>query len=329
MTIDEKYMRRCLQLARLGEGRTAPNPMVGCVVVHNNIVIGEGFHRYCGGWHAEVNALDSVKDKSLIKESTLYVNLEPCSHYGKTPPCSLRIIKEKVKKVVIANTDPNPQVSGRGISLLRSAGVIVETGLLEKEAWELNRRFFTFHAKHRPYIILKWAQTSDGFIDAFGEKPIRISSSTTKALVHQMRAENMAIMVGTSTAVKDNPHLNTRRWFGKNPTRITIDKSGRIPATHRIFDTSAPTFLIDREMTPAEIADYLYSNGIQSVIVEGGENTLKRFIESGLYDEVQMETGPCTCGSGTPAPEISIPSDAEILTIGGQKLIRFRHLTEP
>lgn len=329
MTTDEKYMRRCLQLARLGEGRTAPNPMVGCVVVHNGKVIGEGFHRYCGGWHAEVNALDSVKDKELIPQSTLYVNLEPCSHYGKTPPCSLRIIQEGVKRVVIANTDPNPLVSGRGISLLRGAGIAVETGVLEREGWELNRRFFTFHAKRRPYITLKWAQTSDGFIDAFGEEPIRISSSTTKALVHQMRAENMAIMVGTTTAVKDNPHLNTRHWFGKNPTRITIDKSGRIPATHRIFDQSAPTLLIDREMTPAEISDYLYSNGIQSVIVEGGENTLKRFIECGLYDEVQIEIGPSVCGSGTPAPALSIPDNAERLVIGGQELIRFRHTVEP
>lgn len=328
MTVDEGYMKRCLQLARLGESRTAPNPMVGCVVVCNDRIIGEGYHRYCGGWHAEVNALDSVKEKELIPESTLYVNLEPCSHYGKTPPCSLRIINEKVKRVVIANKDPNPQVAGRGIEMLRNAGISVETGVLENEGWELNRKFFTFHAKHRPYIILKWAQTSDGFLDAFGSKPLRISSDTTKALVHQMRAENMAIMVGTATAVKDDPHLNTRRWFGKNPVRVTIDKSGKIPPSHRIFDTSAPTILIDREMTPFEIGELLYKNGIQSMIVEGGEKTLKRFIEAGYYDEVQIETGPATCGSGTPAPFINIPCNAEISIIGCQKFVRFTHSAE-
>lgn len=328
MTNDEKYMNRCLQLARLGEGRTAPNPMVGCVVVYQDRIIGEGYHRYCGGWHAEVNALDSVKEKEIIPESTLYVNLEPCSHYGKTPPCSLRIINERVKRVVIANTDPNPQVSGRGIEMLRNAGIIVDTGVLEKDGWELNRRFFTFHAKQRPYIILKWAQTSDGFIDAFGDKPIRISSDTTKALVHQMRAENMAIMVGTGTAVKDNPHLNTRRWFGKNPVRVTIDKSGKIPPSHRLFDASAHTIVIETEMTPAEIATLLYKNGLQSVIVEGGENTLRRFIEAGLYDEVQIETGPYSCGCGTPAPCIEIPSNAETSTIGRQKFVRFTHSVE-
>lgn len=325
MTTDAEYMRRCLQIARLGEGRTAPNPMVGCVLVKNGIILGEGYHRYYGGWHAEVNALDSVKDTAQIKGSTLYVNLEPCSHYGKTPPCSLRIIKEQIDRVVIANKDPNPQVSGKGIEMLRKAGITVETGVLEDEGWELNRKFFTFHAWHRPYIILKWAQTSDGFIDAFSDKPIRISTNTTKALVHQMRAENMAIMVGTNTAIKDNPRLNTTHWYGNNPVRITIDKNGRIPDSHSIFDTSAKTLLIKKEMTPHDIACFLYENGIHSIIVEGGGNTLQRFISDGLYDEVQIETGPVTCGCGTPAPVINIPQNAETIVIGKQKLVRFRH----
>ncbi len=306
---------------------TAPNPMVGCVVVApDGRVIGEGWHRCYGGWHAEVNALDSVKERHLLSESTLYVNLEPCSHYGKTPPCSLRIIKEGVKKVFISNTDPNPQVSGQGIKMLREAGIEVETGVLESEGWHLNRRFFTFHTKHRPYIILKWAQTSDGFLDAFDSKPIRISSDITKALVHKMRAENQAIMVGTTTAVKDNPHLNTRRYYGQNPTRVVFDKSGRIPATHRIFDNSAPTIVIKEEMSPACIGALLYEKGIQSIIVEGGRNTLDRFIKAGFYDEVQIEVGPESCHTGTPAPEIKIPEKGEEITFFGKhKIITFAH----
>lgn len=324
MNISETYMRRCFQLARLGSGRTAPNPMVGCVVVSpDGQIIGEGWHRYYGGWHAEVNALDSVKEKNLIKESTLYVNLEPCSHYGKTPPCSLRIINEGVKKVVISNLDPNPQVSGRGIQMLRDAGIEVETGVLEDEGWQLNRRFFTFHTKRRPYIILKWAQTSDGFLDAFSEKPVRISSDLTKALVHKMRAENQAIMVGTTTVLKDNPHLNTRRYYGQNPTRVTFDKIGGIPANSKILNDSAPTIVIREEMTPDAIGAMLYEKGIQSIIVEGGRNTLERFIHACLYDEVQIETGAYSCHTGTPAPEIPIPENAKTTMYGNQKMITF------
>jgi len=322
-SLDEQYMLRCFQLARLGATRVAPNPMVGCVVVARGKIIGEGWHRYYGGWHAEVNALDSVKQKELITESTLYVNLEPCSHYGKTPPCSLRIIKEGVKRVVIANLDPNPQVSGRGIEMLRSAGIDVEVGVLEKKGWELNKRFFTFHTKHRPYITLKWAQTSDGFIDACEKEPIRISSDLTKALVHKLRAENQAIMVGTTTALKDNPHLNTRRYYGQNPVRVVIDKKNIIPRANKIFDNSALTIVIDKESTPLQIAQLLYEKGIQSLIVEGGCNTLERFISDKLYDEVQIEVGPYPCNFGTRAPKIDIPDNAEILYLDNQKLIRY------
>lgn len=323
----ENFMHRCFQLAKLGEGRVAPNPMVGCVIVAHDHIIGEGWHRVYGSWHAEVNALDSVKERELLPEATLYVNLEPCSHYGKTPPCSLRIIKEKIKRVVVCNLDPNPQVSGRGMRMLQDAGIEVVTGVLEDEGWYLNRRFFTYHTQHRPYIILKWAQTSDGFLDAFNPEPVRISSDLTKCLVHKMRAENQAIMVGTTTAIKDNPHLNTRRYFGPNPTRVVVNKNGKVPPSHRIFDASAPTIQITTDQTPQQIAEMLYTSGIQSIIVEGGRNTLDRFIAAGLYDEVQIETGPVPCHQGTPAPQIIIPPTAEHTCYGNQQMVRFLNET--
>lgn len=325
---DTYFMKRCLQLAEKGTGKVAPNPMVGCVIVYENKIIGEGYHRKFGDWHAEVNAINSVKDKSLLKESTLYVNLEPCSHYGKTPPCVERIIKEGIRRVVVCNLDPNPDVNGKGLQMLRDAGIEVVTGVLEAEGLELNRRFFTFHTKHRPYITLKWAQTKDGFIDAFEEKPIKISSDITKALVHRMRAENMGIMVGTNTALKDNPKLNTRRWCGKNCTRVVIDKEGKIPASNNIFDNSAKTIVIDRDMTPAEIGAKLYLEGIQSLIVEGGCNTLERFIADGLYDEVQVEISQTECGSGVKAPQIELPEQSieAAMYDDGQTLITWRNL---
>lgn len=323
---DTYFMKRCLQLAEKGTGKVAPNPMVGCVIVYENKIIGEGYHRKFGDWHAEVNAINSVKDKSLLKESTLYVNLEPCSHYGKTPPCVERIIKEGVRKVVVCNSDPNPDVNGKGLQMLRDAGIEVVTGVLEAEGLELNRCFFTFHTKHRPYIILKWAQTKDGFIDAFNDEPLEISNDLTKALVHKMRAENTGIMVGTRTALKDNPHLNTRRWYGKNCTRVVIDKRGEVPSDNKIFDNSAPTIVIDREMTPQEIGSLLYSKGIQSLIVEGGNNTLERFITSGLYDEVHLEINDVECGDGVKAPNITLPDDSiEAAQYGSQTLISWRN----
>ncbi|MCQ2337265.1 MAG: bifunctional diaminohydroxyphosphoribosylaminopyrimidine deaminase/5-amino-6-(5-phosphoribosylamino)uracil reductase RibD [Paludibacteraceae bacterium] len=325
---DLYYMKRCLALAAKGIGKVAPNPMVGCVIVYNNNIIGEGYHRCYGGPHAEVNALDSVKDKSLLKDSTLYVNLEPCSHYGKTPPCAERIIKEGIRKVVVCNLDPNPDVNGKGLQMLRDAGIEVITGILEKDGLELNRCFFTFHTKHRPYIILKWAQTKDGFIDDFNNKPLEISNNLTKALVHKMRAENMGIMVGTRTALKDNPHLNTRRWYGKNCTRVIIDKRGEVPSDNKVFDSSAPTVVIDREMTPNEIGSLLYSKGIQSLIVEGGNNTLERFITSGLYDEVHLEINETECGDGVKAPNITLPDDSiEAALYGSQTLISWRNIS--
>ena len=319
MTFDDKtYMQRCFYLARLGRGYVAPNPMVGCVVVAQGRIIGEGYHRQCGGPHAEVNALNSVKEKHLLPESTVYVNLEPCSHYGKTPPCADRLVCEGVKKVVICNVDPNPQVAGRGIAKLKAAGIEVVTGVLEKEGWELNKRFFTYFTQKRPYIILKWAQTADGFLDAFDDKPIRISTDISKALVHQMRAEESAILVGTQTALKDNPSLHTRRWFGKHPLRIAIDKNLKIPSTHHLLDGSQPTMIVNATQTnelywqvdfskniiPGLLTE-LYTRKIQSIIIEGGEKTLQSFIAGNYFDEIQVEIGSYYCQQGTPAPIIT------------------------
>lgn len=334
-----KYMRRCLALAEKGAGRVAPNPMVGCVIVHQDRIIGEGFHHVFGGSHAEINALNSVKEceRHLISEATVFVSLEPCSHYGKTPPCALRLIKEKVKRVIACNIDPNPQVAGRGMKMLQDAGIEIETGLLENEGKQLNRRFFTFHELHRPYIILKWAQSSDGFIDGNAEKPIVISNAETKALVHKMRAENMAILVGTRTALKDNPKLHTRRWYGNNPTRIAIDRKLAIPRQYNIYDGSAPTIIYNescndniacrldfsKKLVP-QICNDLYARGIQSLIVEGGRQTLESFISEGLYDEVQIEVAPISIEAGTKAPKITIPFDAQSTRYGNNVIYLFK-----
>ncbi|MBP5318147.1 MAG: bifunctional diaminohydroxyphosphoribosylaminopyrimidine deaminase/5-amino-6-(5-phosphoribosylamino)uracil reductase RibD [Paludibacteraceae bacterium] len=320
MTTEQKiaFMRRCLQLAKLGSGRVAPNPMVGCVIAVGDKVLSEGYHRQFGGPHAEVNALNALSDKSLLAEATLFVNLEPCSHYGKTPPCARRLIDEGVRRVVIANLDPNPQVSGRGVMLLREAGVEVECGLLEAEGWQLNRRFFTYHTLHRPYITLKWAQTADGFLDGTGEKPLRISSDITKCLVHKMRAEEMAILVGTRTALKDNPQLHTRRWYGPHPVRLVFDRNLSVPPTAHLYESDQPTVFFnavkderprfvrldfDADTLPA-VMQTLYERGLQSLIVEGGAETLRRFLQAGLYDALQVEVGPEKCGQGTPAPSL-------------------------
>lgn len=335
---EKKYMRRCFQLSKLGLGKVAPNPMVGCVIVHNDKIIGEGFHRQFGEPHAEINALNSVANKSLLKDSVLYVNLEPCSHYGKTPPCALRLINEGIKNVVVCNLDPNPKVAGRGVTMLRDAGIEVSVGLLEQEGWILNRRFFTYHTKHRPYIILKWAQTADGYIDGIEEKPLLISSNITKALVHQMRAEEMAILVGTKTALKDNPKLHTRRWFGKNPLRIAVDRNLSIPNYYNLYDGSVSTIIYNSvkndndclvkldfksDIITQILAD-LYERGIQSLIVEGGKFTLDCFIKSKFYDEVQIEESPVKCGSGVAAPIIKIPEDADIKMYGNHRIVIFK-----
>lgn len=315
MNIDELYMQRCLQLAGMAEGHTSPNPMVGAVVVCDGRIIGEGYHRRCGEAHAEVNAIASVHDKSLLSRSTIYVSLEPCSHYGKTSPCCDLIINSKIPRVVVGCLDPFPEVSGRGVRRLRDNGIEVITGVLEQECLWLNRKFMTFHNLHRPYITLKWAQSSDGYIDRVREaheKATIFSTPTTRAWSHRLRATNDAIIVGTNTVITDNPSLTTRYWCGKNPLRITIDRHGRIPACATIFDSSTPTLVIKEECnntTQATSINTLFNclreRNIHSLIVEGGRELLQTFIDNNLWDEARIEITPATLGVGIKAPHIN------------------------
>ncbi|VBB48340.1 Riboflavin biosynthesis protein RibD (Includes: Diaminohydroxyphosphoribosylaminopyrimidine deaminase; 5-amino-6-(5-phosphoribosylamino)uracil reductase) [uncultured Paludibacter sp.] len=326
------YMARCLYLAKLGSSFTAPNPMVGAVIVYNGEIIGEGFHKRYGEPHAEPNAINSVKDKSLLKKSTLYVNLEPCSHYGKTPPCASLIVRMGIPHVVIATLDPNPKVSGRGVEILRQAGINVEVGVLEEEARYLNRRFFYFQEKKRPYITLKWAQTADGFIDICRKNnstsAMKISNSVTQQFTHKMRSENMAMMVGTQTVMLDNPSLTLRDWFGRSPVRVTIDRKGIIPDNFNIKDESEPTVIFtEKEIVGKpnleyiqissdknnlnEILQHLYEKNIHSVLVEGGEKLLNSFIEADLWDEANIEISKVIIGKGIKAPVLK---NAEIET---------------
>lgn len=317
------YMARCLYLAGLGNSFTAPNPMVGAVIVHNGEIIGEGYHKKYGTPHAEPNAINSVKEKSLLKKSTLYVNLEPCSHYGKTPPCADLIVKTGIPNVVIATLDPNPKVAGRGVEILRNAGINVQIGVLEKEAQELNKRFFCFYVNKRPFITLKWAQTANGFIDVERKNhltsALKISNAVTQQFTHKMRAENMAIMVGTQTVMLDNPSLTLREWFGLSPVRVAIDKRGIIPDDFIIKNGNQAT-IIFTEMKKEnktnleyieieyntnnlpEIISKLYEKNIHSVLVEGGAKLLNSFIESELWDEANIEISPTEIEKGIKAP---------------------------
>lgn len=321
MNIDELYMQRCLQLASMAEGHTSPNPMVGAVVVHNGRIIGEGYHHKCGEPHAEVNAIASVCDKSLLSQSTIYVSLEPCSHYGKTPPCCDLIIASGIPRVVVGCLDPFPEVSGRGVKRLRDHGIEVITEVLRDECLWLNRKFMTFHSKGRPYITLKWAQSIDGYIDrerAAHEHPTQFSTPITRAWSHRLRATNDAILVGTNTVIADNPSLTTRYWSGNNPLRITIDRNGRIPACAAILDGSTPSLLIgdnselqqsiklyDKTSTIEAVIQCLKERNIHSLIVEGGSRLLQSFIDSGLWDEARIETSPIMLHSGIAAPRIN------------------------
>jgi len=317
-------MYRCVQLALNGKGFVAPNPMVGAVIVYNDKIIGEGFHCRYGESHAEVNAIASVADRSLLKHSTLYVNLEPCSHYGKTPPCAELIISKGIPKVVAGCLDPFPKVSGRGIQMMREAGIEVKVGVLEDVCKRLNKRFLTYVQEKRPYIILKWAQSADGFLDKnreieTKEKPVRLSDDFTQMMAHKIRAEESAIMVGTRTALLDNPSLTTRLWAGKNPLRVVIDKELKIPPDFHLLDDAVPTLIYTNKTTQdkenityktldfsknilPQIMDDLYERKIQSLIVEGGNILLNSFIESGLWDETKIETAPVQLKSGVPAP---------------------------
>ncbi|MFK5878638.1 MAG: bifunctional diaminohydroxyphosphoribosylaminopyrimidine deaminase/5-amino-6-(5-phosphoribosylamino)uracil reductase RibD [Flavobacteriaceae bacterium] len=330
MNIHEKYIKRCIQLAKNGLGTTHPNPMVGCVIVCDNKIIGEGYTSPYGGNHAEVNAIESVDDKSLLSMATLYVSLEPCSHFGKTPPCSNLISKHKFKQVVVGVVDDNSLVAGKGIEYLRSSGIDVIVGILEKECIEINKRFFTYHQKKRPYIVLKWAQTKDGFIDkkrsADAENlPNWISNKYSQQLVHKWRGEEQSILVGTNTVIADNPRLNVRSYRGENPIRLVLDNSYRIPKDSRVFDGSVKTivftsskllFPADKENLQIEVIDYskslpqqicdvLFRNEIQSVIIEGGAQTLQSFINENLWDESRVFTGDVFFKEGLKAPEIN------------------------
>ncbi|MCD8302430.1 MAG: bifunctional diaminohydroxyphosphoribosylaminopyrimidine deaminase/5-amino-6-(5-phosphoribosylamino)uracil reductase RibD [Prevotellaceae bacterium] len=329
--IDELYMRRCLQLARGGEGNTSPNPMVGAVIVHEGRIIGEGYHIKCGGPHAEVNAIASVKEPQLLCQSTMYVSLEPCAHFGKTPPCADLIVEKRIKRVVVGCTDPFAKVNGLGIKKLRDAGIDVTVGVLEAECQRLNRRFFTRQTLGRPYIILKWAQSGDGFIDRLraehsAESPARLSTPITQTLVHQLRAGCDAILVGTRTALLDNSSLTVRLWTGTNPLRLVIDPKGTLPQRLRVFDGEASTRAYVQEgAEPAyashegvtvvkveyeasmtrKIMDDLAAEQVQSLIVEGGAATLGTFISENLWDEARVETAPTKLSAGVEAPRLS------------------------
>lgn len=326
------YMNKCLELARLGEYYVAPNPMVGAILVESESeseserIVGEGWHKEFGGPHAEVNCFHDAEERGItdFKDCTLFVSLEPCSHYGKTPPCTKLIIEKGVKKVVVGTLDPNPLVAGKGVEQLRQNGIEVVVGVMEAECRELNKRFFCLHEQHRPYVILKWAQTLDGFIDRpagcktatlqdrCAEGPLVISTPVTKQLVHKMRAENMAIMVGTNTVIKDNPRLNVTRWVGRNPIRVTVDRRNRIEEKGlRILDDSAPT-IVYREQTdwPYIVGD-LARHGIHSIMVEGGTTLLNHILSTGIYDEIHVEVADFTIGEGVAAPKITLPKDYE------------------
>lgn len=327
MTDHEKYMQRCIEIAQMGIGHVAPNPMVGCIIVYDHKIIGEGYHYKYGGAHAEVNAIEAVKDKSLLKKAVLYVNLEPCDHSGKTPPCTDLIIEHQIPTVVVGCVDTYSKVAGKGIEKLKAAGCSVTVGILEKEARFLNRRFFTLHEKKRPFVILKWAQTLDGFMDGVRKEtdPLRpnwITSKASQIAVHKWRSEETSILIGTRTALNDNPELTVRLWDGKNPIRILIDRTLRIPRHYHLFDQSVPTLIFtEKNKLPEnnlefiqidfsgyviqQILNKLYQKSIQSIIIEGGATTLEMFIENNLWDEARILIGNKTFGKGLKAPVLN------------------------
>ncbi len=366
----EQYIARCIEIARRGEYYVAPNPMVGAVLVApsdspikgegkvaGERILAEGWHERFGEGHAEVNCFRSLPPtppyrEGSLKDCTLFVSLEPCSHYGKTPPCAKLIIEKGVGRVVVGMLDPNPLVAGRGVKMLREAGIEVVVGVLEKECRELNKRFLMLHEHHRPYVVLKWAQTGDGFIDRlrltdrfadrpltltdrFADRPIHlngalgISTERTKAIVHRMRAENMAIMVGTNTVIMDNPRLMTTHWEGRNPIRVTVDRHGRIPMDARIFERKESDYpgidpvIVYRERTDWEyILEDLAGRGIHSIMVEGGTTLLNHIIETGLWDEMHVEVAPeITIGEGVAAPNVNLSDfNGDLEIVDGHKL---------
>ncbi|WP_041739437.1 bifunctional diaminohydroxyphosphoribosylaminopyrimidine deaminase/5-amino-6-(5-phosphoribosylamino)uracil reductase RibD [Echinicola vietnamensis] len=342
MTADEKYMLRALELAELGRGHVSPNPMVGCVIVYGDRIIGEGYHMQYGGPHAEPNAVNSVTDPTLLREATVYVTLEPCAHFGKTPPCANLLAEKQVKKVVIAAVDSNPLVGGKGIKILEEAGIEVVTGIQEQASRKLNKRFFTAIEKNRPYVILKWAQTQDGYIARSNYDSKWISNSYSRQLVHKWRTEEDAIMVGTKTAYFDDPRLNVRDWQGKDPLRIVLDKQLTLDKNLHLFDQRIPTIcynLIKDEsahhLTYVKLKEHfgiddilkdLHQRKVQSVIIEGGSYLLQKFIQSELWDEARVFTGQSTFENGISAPKLNQQA-SETLDIMGDRLEIFERNT--
>ena len=321
---DEIYMQRCIDIAKRGIRAVAPNPMVGCVLVVEDKIIGEGYHERYGEAHAEVNAINNVSNQNLLKNATLYVSLEPCSHTGKTPPCCDLLIQKGVKKVIVGTKDPNPLVGGKGIEKLKNSGIEVSEGILKDQCLELNKRFFTFHEKQRPYVTLKWAQTLDGFLDKIrkdGEEKINwISEPETKTLVHKWRSEEQSILVGRNTITNDNPSLTVRDYGGMNPIRLVIDSQLQISGNLNIYSKDAPTIVFNRvkdkkennvewikikETSTSNILEELYRRGIQSVFVEGGSRTLQYFIIDNLWDEARVIVGQKYFKEGYKAPIIN------------------------
>lgn len=341
---DEWFMKRCIELARNGLGTTYPNPMVGSVIVCKDTIIGEGWHKKAGEAHAEVNAVNSVKNRELLKDSTIYVSLEPCSHFGKTPPCSDMIIAENIPNVVVGTVDPNALVAGKGIAKLRAAGINVKVGILEAQCRALNKRFFTFHDKKRPYIILKWAESADGFLSPEtknSQNPVWVSNVYSRQLVHKWRGEEASILAGTQTVIDDNPRLNARDWAAINqPIRIVIDKANRIPPHSHIFDNQQKTIVICEKIVHAarenvifetvdfqtgilpQLMEVLHRRGIESMIVEGGRQTLQSFIETEIWDEARVFKSKTMLHRGTPAPDFDWP-DAKKQLIADDELLTF------
>ena len=348
MNLHEKYIKRCIELAKNGIDKTYPNPMVGSVIVLNDSIIGEGWHKKAGEPHAEVNAISSVKDQSFLKEATIYVSLEPCSHVGKTPPCANLIVEKGIKNVVIGIVDSNSKVSGRGVELLKDSGCNVTVGVLEDDCYELNKRFFTYHNKKRPFIVLKWAETKDGFIDKLRNEtdentPNWISNTYSQQLVHKLRAEEQSILVGTNTALNDNPSLTVRSWTGQDPIRLVIDRASKIPADFNLLNGKVKTIVFSEvkqiidscrnviferidfdENVPEQICEILYKYEIQSVIIEGGKQTLQSFIDADFWDDAFVFVGDVVFNEGLLAPELKkVPF--EIQKISNDTLIIYKN----
>jgi diaminohydroxyphosphoribosylaminopyrimidine deaminase/5-amino-6-(5-phosphoribosylamino)uracil reductase len=342
----EKYINRCIELAKNGLGTTYPNPLVGSVIVYNDTIIGEGWHKKAGENHAEVNAINSVKDKSLLSKSTIYISLEPCSHFGKTPPCADLIIENQIPNIVIGTLDSNEKVAGKGIKKLLEAGRNVTVGILETECQELNKRFFTFHNKKRPYIILKWAESYDKFIAPIQQKenkPFWLTNEFSQQLVHKWRSEEQAILVGTNTVLKDNPKLNIRNWTGNNPIRVVLDRHLKINETYFVKDNSVKTiFITEREnfdsidncifenvifdnLLAIKISEILYNHAIQSVIIEGGTKTLQTFIDADLWDEARIFKTQIKIQKGIKSPKIAIKNQVSQKILNDELITFFNY----